>query len=242
MYLRIAFGEGFEVPAVVTVSEFFERLKGSLPLSSRVQVWKEEVYFETGLEFKGELVTRVPSGALAYWPPGKAVCLFAWANQPYGPVSHVGWFLGPKHYILGFEGDEEVTVDVLDAGRYSERSWSISSALQQAGFYAAPRLWEGVESVAGAYARHNFRVGFDIFIEDFGYIVESDPIYERDFTALDEALQYRMRRIVRSRVDTNEDGYVVLSEFASTPEGLLDAVHQVVRDYLKVAEAVWMVG
>ncbi|MEZ0346770.1 MAG: cyclophilin-like family protein [Infirmifilum sp.] len=242
MYITISFEDNLEIPAVVFDKDFYEKLKASLPITSRTLTWKEEVYFETSIEFKGQTVTRVPSGALAYWPPGKALCLFAWANQPYGPVNHLGWFLGPKHYVFEIDEDEGVNVTLSDPVAYSTKLRALSEQLQSTGLFAAPRKWGEVESVVGAYAKHNIRVGFEVFAEDFGYIIESDPIYERDFSALDEALEYRMRRVVKSRVDTNEDGYVILSEFVYPGQNISDAVQQVVKDYIKVIDILGLIG
>ncbi|QOJ78617.1 hypothetical protein IG193_07620 [Infirmifilum lucidum] len=247
MYLKVVFGEGFEAPVVVTSNEFYEKIRGLLPITSKLLTWKEEVYFETGVDFMGDAATRVTSGTLAYWPPGKALCIFAWANQPYGPVVHLGWLLGPKHYILGIieehaGGEEEVRLEPLDPAAYPEPLRRASELLNGHGFYAAPRSWGGAESVAGAFARHNFRVGFEVFVEDYGFIVESDPIYARDFSPIDEALQYRMKKVVKSRVDVNEEGYVILSEFAAREEALPDAVKQVVHDYLKVVDILSLTG
>lgn len=249
MYLKVVFGEGFEAPVVVTNSEFYEKVRGRLPIASKLLTWKEEVYFETGIDFTGDIVTRVASGTLAYWPPGKALCIFAWANQPYGPVIHLGWLLGPKHYILSViedaeyaDGEEEVRLELLDPAAYPESLRRASELLNRHGFYAAPRSWGGTESVAGAFARHNFRVGFEVFVEDYGFIVESDPIYARDFSPIDEALQYRMKKVVRSRVDVNEEGYVILSEFVAREEALPDTVKQVVSDYLKVVDVLSLTG
>ncbi|MGB9708574.1 MAG: cyclophilin-like family protein [Infirmifilum sp.] len=242
MYITIRFEDGYEIPAVVLDSRFYEALKGAVPIKSKTLTWKEEVYFETGIEFHGEEFSRVASGSLAYWPPGKSLCLFAWANQPYGPVNIVGWFLGPKHYVFEIDEDEEVEVEVFKPDLYSREAVSLTEHLVSNGFYAAPRKWAGTESIAGAYAKHNFRVGFEVFIEDFGYIVESDPIYERDFTAIDEAVQLRMKRVVKSRVDTNEDGYVILSEFVSKGQSLVEAVSQITKDYLKVVDILSLVG
>ena len=242
MYLAIKFEDGLEIPAVITDEKFSEKLKNFLPLRSKTLTWKEEVYFETGIEYQGETLTRVPSGSLAYWPPGRAICLFAWANQPYGPVSIIGWILGPKHNVFDVDEDVEVTLQPLDLASYPEPLTTLTEHLRNNGFYAAPRDWAGTQSVVGAYAKHNIRVGFEIFVEDFGYIIESDPIYERDFSAIDEAVQFRMKRIVKSRVDTNEDGYVILSEFVPKEQSPIQAVDQLVKDYLKIIDVLALIG
>ena len=54
-----------------------EALRRALPFESRARRWGDEVYFETpavaGEEKASELVNV---GDVAYWPPGRALCLF----------------------------------------------------------------------------------------------------------------------------------------------------------------------
>lgn len=50
----------------------------ALPLEARVNTWGDEIYFSIPVEIKeaddaGEVVNI---GDLAYWPPGKAFCIF----------------------------------------------------------------------------------------------------------------------------------------------------------------------
>ncbi|MEM0257677.1 MAG: cyclophilin-like family protein [Thermofilum sp.] len=240
MYLRITFGERLEIPAFIENPQFHEPIRRALPASSQARVWKEEVYFPTEISLSGPMVTRVPEGSLAYWPPEKALCLFSWASQPYGPVLRLGWFLGPKQNIFDVEEGDGVKVDELKREGYSERLWSIADQLQRGGFLAAPRSWEGVESVVGAYVKHEVRVGFEVMVEDFGFVIESDPLYLRDFSVVDESLRRALQwaKVVRSRVDVSEDGFVVLSEFAATPAELVDAASQLVQDYVKVLDII----
>jgi len=62
-----------------------------LPVEGRAALWKEEVYFEipiaTGTE---KAKPSVKKGDLAYWPMGKALCIFYGDSQPYSPVNIVG--------------------------------------------------------------------------------------------------------------------------------------------------------
>ena len=54
----------------------------ALPLSGDAARWGEELYFETPVDVPPEETSvEVPVGALAYWPPGKALCLF-WGPTP----------------------------------------------------------------------------------------------------------------------------------------------------------------
>ena len=50
----------------------------ALPISSSVATWGEEVYFDCGVSCAEEDGARtvVTAGEIAYWPPGKALCVF----------------------------------------------------------------------------------------------------------------------------------------------------------------------
>lgn len=49
----------------------------ALPLEASAQTWGDEIYFPTGMRARvsGEREV-VEVGAVAYWPPGDALCLF----------------------------------------------------------------------------------------------------------------------------------------------------------------------
>ena len=55
----------------------------SLPISGRVQIWGDEIYFSIPLNVGEELGSQetVQAGTVAYWPPGSALCLF-WGPTP----------------------------------------------------------------------------------------------------------------------------------------------------------------
>ncbi|MEW6672686.1 MAG: cyclophilin-like fold protein [Thermodesulfobacteriota bacterium] len=50
----------------------------ALPLKARANTWGDEIYFSIPVEVKkaDDAGDIVPMGALAYWPPGKAFCIF----------------------------------------------------------------------------------------------------------------------------------------------------------------------
>jgi hypothetical protein len=62
-----------------------------LPVEGRAAIWKEEIYFEipvaAGME---KAKPTVKKGDLAYWPMGKALCIFYGESQPYSAVNNVG--------------------------------------------------------------------------------------------------------------------------------------------------------
>ncbi len=62
-----------------------------LPVEGRAALWKEEVYFEIPVAAGAEKAKpTVKKGDLAYWPMGKALCIFYGESQPYSVVNIVG--------------------------------------------------------------------------------------------------------------------------------------------------------
>ncbi len=68
-----------------------EAIANQLPVEGRVALWKEEVYFEIPVKMgKEKAEPTVEKGAIAYWPMGKALCIFFGESQPYSAVNVVG--------------------------------------------------------------------------------------------------------------------------------------------------------
>lgn len=101
--VRITFSQ-VAVAATLNDSETARLLQGVLPFESTAKRWGDEVYFETPVAAGEENAqTDVPSGTVAYWPPGKALCLF-FGQKPYSPVNVVG----------RIEGDPTTLAQVVD--------------------------------------------------------------------------------------------------------------------------------
>ncbi|MCW4037555.1 MAG: cyclophilin-like fold protein [Candidatus Bathyarchaeota archaeon] len=67
------------------VAELFEErspqtvkaLWAVLPITARANTWGNEIYFSIGIKIARENANEVvEKGALAYWPPGEAFCIF----------------------------------------------------------------------------------------------------------------------------------------------------------------------
>lgn len=82
-----------------------KRLLALLPFESSANRWGHEIYFGTPLAAQQDADARaeVEVGAVAYWPPGKALCVF-WGATPASsgdepraasPVNVVGKVVGP---------------------------------------------------------------------------------------------------------------------------------------------------
>jgi hypothetical protein len=62
-----------------------------LPIEGRAALWKNEVYLEVPIRMGEEKPKNsVQKGALAYWPMGKAFCIFHSDAQPYSSVNIIG--------------------------------------------------------------------------------------------------------------------------------------------------------
>jgi len=62
-----------------------------LPIEGRAALWKQEIYFEIPVAAGEEKAKpTVKKGDLAYWPMGKALCIFYGESQPYSAVNMVG--------------------------------------------------------------------------------------------------------------------------------------------------------
>jgi hypothetical protein len=108
--IRVTLGE-VVVTAVLDESSTAGRLWEALPFESRAHRWGDEVYFETPVEVgEEEPQADVPSGTVAYWPPGKALCLF-FGQEPYSPVNVVGEVEGDPGVLSAVDDGEAVRVD-----------------------------------------------------------------------------------------------------------------------------------
>ena len=69
--------------ATLNELETANQLWESLPITGRVQIWGDEIYFSIPVNVEEELDSQetVRAGAVAYWPPGSALCLF-WGPTP----------------------------------------------------------------------------------------------------------------------------------------------------------------
>ena len=66
------------VAATLNDSSTAEALWDSLPLEASANTWGDEIYFRIAVNADEEdgASDVVDMGALAYWPPGQALCLF----------------------------------------------------------------------------------------------------------------------------------------------------------------------
>jgi len=64
-----------------------EAIWAALPIKGRANRWGDEIYFSIPVDLEEEKArAEVEVGSIAYWPPGKALCIFFGAT----PVSRHG--------------------------------------------------------------------------------------------------------------------------------------------------------
>ena len=93
--------EAGDIKLKIALNDTFtaRRVWESLPIEAEVNTWGEEIYFETPLELPQEkLQETVEIGDVAYWPRGRALCIFFGPTpisgpgeiRPYSPVTVIG--------------------------------------------------------------------------------------------------------------------------------------------------------
>ena len=97
----------------------------NLPFQSIANRWGNEIYFEIPVEIDLEKSQEyVEIGAIAYWPPGKALCLF-FSKTPvsdderpkaYSPVNVIGKIVSREYAQLlkKVKDGEKVRVELIE--------------------------------------------------------------------------------------------------------------------------------
>ena len=87
--IQISTGD-LTLAATLNELETANQLWESLPITGRVQIWGDEIYFSIPLNVEEELGSQetVQAGTVAYWPPGSALCLF-WGPTPISALGEI---------------------------------------------------------------------------------------------------------------------------------------------------------
>ena len=103
-----------ELEAELNDSETARKFFDALPLESEYNVWGDEIYFEIPVSSGPENPKETVSiGELAYWPPGRAFCIFygrtpaSTGNEirPASPVNPLGQIVGDATLLKGTSGE-----------------------------------------------------------------------------------------------------------------------------------------
>ena len=91
----------------------------ALPIASTVNTWGDEIYFTIPVDAKPEDAKELVSlGDIAYWPPGKAMCLFFGKTpiskgdeiRPASPVNIIGKVEGDLKLLRKVKDGEEIVI------------------------------------------------------------------------------------------------------------------------------------
>ena len=96
------------VSATLNDSSTADAVWDALPIKGQVQTWGDEIYFSIPVE-AGEAAdaqATVDKGAVAYWPPGSALCLF-WGPTPMSRGDEIRP-ASPVNVLGVIEGDPTV--------------------------------------------------------------------------------------------------------------------------------------
>jgi hypothetical protein len=114
------------VEAELNESKTAEKILDLLPFESAANVWGDEIYFEIPLELPLEAGARaeVEIGEMAYWPSGRAFCIFfgptpvSTGDQPraYSPVNVFGSVKGDATVLRGAQNGDAVRVQQKHQG------------------------------------------------------------------------------------------------------------------------------
>jgi uncharacterized protein len=101
-------------------SKTAEAIWNQLPIQSKASIWGDEVYFEIPVDVAQATDARadVEIGTLAYWPVGRAFCIFygptpaSTGTQPraYSPVNIIGRVAGDASQLRGMAHGTPVRV------------------------------------------------------------------------------------------------------------------------------------
>lgn len=100
--------------ATLNDSKTAKLLTAVLPLDGSAQTWGDEVYFEIPLRAPEEDAhATVPAGAIAYWPPGHAFCIF-FGQTPYSPVNLLGTLDGKPQSFGRVRSGDTVRLELVE--------------------------------------------------------------------------------------------------------------------------------
>ena len=92
----------------------------ALPIEAKGQTWGDEIYFDVGLTAPAEQAREVVDvGDLAYWPPGRAFCIFFGRTpasrgdecRAASPVNVVGKIVGDARAFTKVRSGTRVTIE-----------------------------------------------------------------------------------------------------------------------------------
>jgi hypothetical protein len=116
--IKIIVGK-LELEAWLNDTKTATKVFDALPITSTVNTWGDEIYFTIPVTAGAEDAREVVSiGDIAYWPPGKAMCLFFGKTpiskgdeiRPASAVNIIGKIEGDLKTLKKVKDGEEITI------------------------------------------------------------------------------------------------------------------------------------
>ena len=124
-HIKIQFSD-FSVSAELLETPTANQFKQTLPFSSQVNRWGEEIYFGTAVSMEQEPEARevVEKGEIGYWPPGKAMAIFFGPTpvsvgdecRAASPVNVFARISGDLSALSGVPSGSPVSVELEEGG------------------------------------------------------------------------------------------------------------------------------
>ncbi|MEM7821330.1 MAG: cyclophilin-like fold protein [Candidatus Aenigmatarchaeota archaeon] len=97
-----------------------EAIYNSLPIEGNLKKWGEEVFFDCGINLEEENSQKIVSvGDVAYWPPGRAICIF-FGKTPFSrdekpiafsPVNVFGKIKSNFRFLKNIKDGEKIRIE-----------------------------------------------------------------------------------------------------------------------------------
>ena len=110
---------GVEVAGWLNETNTADKVWEALPITGSINLWGDEIYFAIPVDTEQENAKEtVGLGDIAYWPPGKAMCIFLGKTpiskgdeiRPASPVNVIGGIEGVETLLEKVRQDETITV------------------------------------------------------------------------------------------------------------------------------------
>ena len=111
---------GVEIIAELNDTPTADLVWDALPITASGSTWGDEIYFRTPVSAEEQdAVPTVDMGAVAYWPPGQAICLFFGPTpmsrgdeiRPASPVNVFGRIVGDPTVLKSVQSGSQVSVE-----------------------------------------------------------------------------------------------------------------------------------
>ena len=100
-----------EMTATLNDSKTANLLWDTLPAANGARVWGDEIYFPIPMKMQEDNArATVPSGTIAFWPPGSAFCIF-FGQTPASPVNVMGKLDGDPKLFKNVRDGETVNLE-----------------------------------------------------------------------------------------------------------------------------------